>query len=336
MSLITKIFSQSPKISVIVPIYNVEKYLKDCLDSVCNQTFEDIEIICINDGSTDDSSNILNSYVKKDNRIKVINQSNKGLSAARNAGLNIAKGKYIYFCDSDDFMDLNSLNELYDLMENNSYDLIIFKAQSFADETHELTKIKYHEMPELTKLFGNKTFNPSDLYDKFLKLDATVYTKFFKRKLIGNIHFKEGLIFEDNLFLIEYLFNCHEIYFYDKYLYHRCFRQTSILNSNFEKHMDSLEVFKIIEDMIKENGYYYELKEIVFNTKYEMLEYRINLFNKEYSRIYFDRIKLDLLDKKEEYEKCLDLSKIDPKSKLIYENFLKSDSYEEFKENMKK
>ena len=94
-----------PKISVIVPIFNVEKYLKECLESIINQTFKDIEIICINDGSTDNSLDILNQYAEKDNRIKVITQSNQGLSAARNTGIKYANGEYISFIDSDDYID---------------------------------------------------------------------------------------------------------------------------------------------------------------------------------------------------------------------------------------
>ena len=92
-----------PKISVIVPVYNVEKYLRECLDSIVNQTLQDIEIICINDGSTDGSAVILEEYAAKDKRIKILNQENKGAGEARNAGINSAQGKYLAFIDGDDF-----------------------------------------------------------------------------------------------------------------------------------------------------------------------------------------------------------------------------------------
>ena len=95
-------------LSVIVPVYNTEKYLRECLDSIINQTFRDIEIICVNDGSTDKSLEILKEYALKDNRIKVITQGNKGQSVARNIGLNNASGKYITFIDSDDYLDFNT------------------------------------------------------------------------------------------------------------------------------------------------------------------------------------------------------------------------------------
>ena len=97
-----------PKLSIIVPIYNSEKYLKECLDSLVNQTFKDIEIICVNDGSTDGSLNIIKHFAQNDSRIKIINQENKGQSAARNAGLKIARSEWVTFIDSDDYIDLNT------------------------------------------------------------------------------------------------------------------------------------------------------------------------------------------------------------------------------------
>ena len=94
-----------PKVSVIIPVYNVEKYLRQCLDSVVNQTLKDIEIICIDDGSTDNSLNILKEYAQKDNRIKIISKKNGGLSSARNAGLKFATGEFVGFVDSDDYIE---------------------------------------------------------------------------------------------------------------------------------------------------------------------------------------------------------------------------------------
>lgn len=104
-----------PTISVIVPVYNVENYLKECLDSICNQSFRDIEIICVNDGSEDNSLNILKEYKRLDSRISIISKENGGLASARNVGLNQAKGKYVYFIDSDDYLNQNALKECYEL-----------------------------------------------------------------------------------------------------------------------------------------------------------------------------------------------------------------------------
>ena len=101
------------KVSIIVPVYNVEKYLERCLDSLINQTLTNIEIVCINDGSTDNSGKILDDYAAKDNRIKVIHQNNAGQAVARNNGLKIANGNYINFVDSDDWVDLDFIEKLY-------------------------------------------------------------------------------------------------------------------------------------------------------------------------------------------------------------------------------
>ena len=94
-----------PRVSVIIAVYNVENFLEECLNSVINQTFDDIEIICVNDGSTDSSAEILDRFAQKDSRIKIITQPNGGLSKARNAGLKIASGKFVYFLDSDDYIE---------------------------------------------------------------------------------------------------------------------------------------------------------------------------------------------------------------------------------------
>ena len=112
-----------PKVSIIVPVYNVEKYLSKCLDSIVNQTLKDIEIICINDGSVDNSQSVLEAYAKKDTRIKVINQENLGLSCARNKGIDIAQGEYIGFVDSDDWIDLEFYEELYNNAINTQSDI---------------------------------------------------------------------------------------------------------------------------------------------------------------------------------------------------------------------
>lgn len=113
-----------PKVSVIIPVYNVEKYLADCLDSVVNQTLEEVEIICVNDGSTDSSESILKQYSCAYNNITVIKQENQGLSCARNAGILHARGEYIYFLDSDDRITANAMEEMYNLAHKDELDVL--------------------------------------------------------------------------------------------------------------------------------------------------------------------------------------------------------------------
>ena len=115
------------EISVIVPVYNVSEYLAQCMDSIINQTFEDIEIICVNDGSTDDSLKILEEYSEKDERISIISQENQGQGVARNVGMNAARGNYIFFMDSDDFIKLNALELLHENAVSNNSDVVFYR-----------------------------------------------------------------------------------------------------------------------------------------------------------------------------------------------------------------
>ena len=141
-------------VSIIVPVYNVEKYLERCLDSLINQTLKDIEIILVDDGSTDDSGNICDKYAKKDKRIKVIHKENGGLSDARNIGLSIANGRYLQFVDSDDFIHKQMIEILYNTIINNNADISICDF----DKVYENTKIKYNTK-EISLNFTLDTLN---------------------------------------------------------------------------------------------------------------------------------------------------------------------------------
>lgn len=132
-----------PKISIIIPIYNVEKYINKCLDSLINQTLEELEFICINDGSTDNSLNILNNYVKNDSRFIVINQSNQGQGIARNNGIKIAKGEYIAFVDPDDWLENSTFEKVYNLAIENSANVVQFNYLEYNDISNTFKKIDF-------------------------------------------------------------------------------------------------------------------------------------------------------------------------------------------------
>ena len=134
------------KVSVIVPVYNVEKYLERCIESLINQTFDDIEIIALNNGSTDKSLDILNYYAHKDKRIRVINNKNIGVSKSRNIGIEEAKGEYIVFVDSDDWIDSNMIYILYDTISDNNCDLVMC---TYIREFSNHSKEKVFKLPEV-------------------------------------------------------------------------------------------------------------------------------------------------------------------------------------------
>lgn len=123
------------KVSVIIPVYNVEKYLEECLDSIINQTLKEIEIICIDDGSTDSSLNVLENYKKKDKRIIVLQQQNLGAGAARNKGLDLARGKYLSFLDADDFFELTMLEKAYNKCEMDNAEICVFRSMEFDNKS---------------------------------------------------------------------------------------------------------------------------------------------------------------------------------------------------------
>ena len=182
-------------ISVIVPVYNVEKYLKRCLDSIINQTYDKLEIICVNDGSTDNSLEILKGYKVKDSRIKIITQENQGLSEARNAGLKIASGEYISFIDSDDWIDGYYYESMIAKIYSSNADIVFASMKS----------MKGNEIVINT----NKKQIVNKFYQKVRLLhNGSVCDKVIKRELFvkNDISFIKGRYFEDNIVLLQLAF----------------------------------------------------------------------------------------------------------------------------------
>lgn len=182
-----------PEISVIIPVYNVEKYLKSCLDSVLNQTFTNYEIICINDGSTDTSLKILEAYRKKDARIHLISQKNQGLSAARNAGVAAACGTYVYFLDSDDTLHPQTFACLYDLMIRHEADMVVCQQKRVKQVPTVFESVDSHHVPVTV------TSNPLSLLGDKGRFHISVHAcvKLYKKSLIADRTFIPGIYFED-------------------------------------------------------------------------------------------------------------------------------------------
>lgn len=186
---------EKPKISIIIPCYNVAKYLKECLDSVVNQTLKDIEIICINDGSTDNTLNILEEYAKEDDRIRVFSQENKGVAVARNIGLEQVQGEYIMFADPDDYFIKNAFKIALNKIEDTNSDICIFN---------------HYELNE-NEITENKNFNVTNkTKENLVEYSIYVWDKIYRTKFIkrNNITFCEGLkTAEDVTFSLICLFN---------------------------------------------------------------------------------------------------------------------------------
>lgn len=191
------------KISVIIPVYNVEKYLKKCLDSVINQSFDALEIICVEDSSTDASAMILQEYAKKDKRIHIFHHEvNKGLSAARNTGMKLASGKYIFFLDSDDWLRVDALSALYACAEKNKTDIVYFNMRKVQDE-EESGVINTKPIAQYQEYQG--IYTGQELFTLFMenssfKMEA--WRQFFRREFLieNNLWFYEKILHEDTLF----------------------------------------------------------------------------------------------------------------------------------------
>ncbi|MBR1681278.1 glycosyltransferase [bacterium] len=215
------------KVSVVIPIYNAEKYLKQCLDSVQNQTLKEIQIICVNDGSTDNSLKIINEYAQNDERFVVISQENSGCGKAYNVGMALASGEYIGFVEPDDYIDKNMYEELYNIAKSNDLDFVKSDFYKFTgDDNLELVKLSKDDS------FYNRVINLQEEFEPFLFIINTwcgIYKKNFLQA--HNIKYNEtpGASFQDTGFWFQTFCYSNKAYFCDKVFYN--YRQDNVNSS---------------------------------------------------------------------------------------------------------
>ena len=245
-----------PKVSIIVPIYNMDQYLNRCLESIINQTYENIEIILINDGSKDNSLEICKNYAKKDNRIMIIDQKNSGVSSARNSGLDKATGEYLAFVDPDDWIDLNAIEKMVNFAETEKCDIAFFDYK-INDEIKKSEKVK-------------DKYNKENLSD-FVKLlisgevPGYLWRLLIKKEIINNYRFKLDLpMAEDLIFILEILKNVKSLSKSKEAVYNYFLTENSITRGS-DKYKRNLHNTFILNKYIKE--IYPEYKEIA-NTKH--------------------------------------------------------------------
>lgn len=194
-----------PKVSVIIPVYNTEKYLRQCLDSVINQTLTDIEIICVDDGSTDSSLEILREYEQKGSRIKVLQQENQYAGVARNRGLDIASGEYLLFLDSDDVFELDMFEKMFVFAHSNDLDVIICRSNNYIEETGEY-KDNHSTKTELAPI---GVFSSKDIASHIFQFcNGWAWDKLFKADLIKNNQLKFQALRQSNDTYFVYMALC--------------------------------------------------------------------------------------------------------------------------------
>ena len=204
-----------PEISVIVPVYNVEKYIADCIESILAQTFSDFELILIDDGSTDNSGKICNEYAEKDSRIKVLQQKNQGQAAARNYGVSVARGKWVHFVDGDDLIHPLVLQRLYSAIRYNNVKISMcgaVESENVPETFFEISEseFKFYEVNEnyLKEIFSNIPYRYWVVFGKLIDID-----------IVRRNPFTCGRVYEDNAVVFQWLYEAHEIVDTDEKLY---------------------------------------------------------------------------------------------------------------------
>lgn len=222
---------KNPLISVVIPVYNVEKYLCECLDSVINQTYSFLEIIIIDDGSTDSSGTICDNYMVADSRIRVVHQHNYGLGHARNVGMKEATGKYIIFLDSDDYWQLNTLEELLKEAEAHDVQVVVFSAQPFIDGVEEFEGLDYgHSVQNNVVKTGLDSLSCAVSHGEYYS-QACLRLYRFDYLIKNDFKFDEGIIHEDESFSFLAYINAERIECLGERYYKRRYRPGSIMMS---------------------------------------------------------------------------------------------------------
>jgi glycosyltransferase involved in cell wall biosynthesis len=235
-----------------VPVYNAEKYLKRCIDSLLCQTLQTIEILCVNDGSTDNTSAILDEYAQKDSRITVFNQENKGPGAARNTALDNAKGKYILFCDSDDTLEPDAAFECSEAIEKNNVDVVIFNSRFL-----EVDNIQSYRKNASGQYISRVLPKDAGILDRkkscIILCHLTVWGVFFRYDLINhyNLRFTDSNIFEDAPFLLSYLMIIKSGYALNKSLHTYHIHRGSLTDVKYSLLTNFISLLSLLRDTFK-------------------------------------------------------------------------------------
>ena len=316
-----------PEISVILPVFNSEEFIGKAIESVLAQTFEDFELIIVNDGSTDSSKDIIDSFI--DERIRIISQSNQGPGAARNNALKMAQGSYVMYLDSDDWFCPDALEVAYSEINKYDADFTFFKMINYDGERYY--ENDWFELKTL-QVFENKVFNPREtpgsIFDLSVGVCQKIYNRFFLERI--DARFPEGIFFEDMPFFYYVFLKAERISIVNRHLYVRRKHTSSITNVVDEKFFDTVPAGQELMRIFIENGWYDAYK-------YDLLAYKINGprfalrdMPLKYKSHMFDLIKNDYEAIKSTKYYVDFLDQLGPVKKKFFLDVLKSRDYEEF------
>lgn len=261
------------KVSIILPIYNVEKYLDRCMHSLLGQTLKDIEIIMVDDGSPDNCPQMCDEYAYKDSRIKVVHKRNGGLGYARNTGLAVATGEYIAFVDSDDFVDVKMYQSLYEKSQSENLDAIYCGFYEYFNEDamnsrQEVDKYTLFEDSECQQILRGM-LSPCGAKGRITKYEMSVWHSIYKKDIFttNNVEFcsEKELISEDIIFHIDFICHCKRIGFMPNKYYFYCLNETSLSKKYRRDRLDKVDALcEYIFMRVKRNGYTFPVNEVMF------------------------------------------------------------------------
>ena len=285
-----------PKVSILVPIYNMSKLLKKCLDSCINQTLRDIEIICLNDGSTDNSLDIVREYAKNDSRIVIIDKPNSGYGNSMNIGLKKATGEYIGIVESDDFVRLDMFEELYDKAKENNLDFIKADYTRFIGEgkTYE----EFYTALDIQNKYYNQVLNPQENLELF-ELVMSSWAGIYKREFIinNNILHNEtpGASFQDTGFWFQVFALAHRVMFLNKPFYMYKADNTTSSRRNKEKVFCIFEEYKFIENFLNKNNLRDKLIKVFNYRKFRTYMNDYIRIAPEFRKLFLERMREELV-----------------------------------------
>ena len=272
----------TPKVSVIIPVYNTEEYLRECMDSVINQTLKEIEIICVDDGSTDGSLSILKEYAKKDERITVITQENLHAGVARNAGLAVAKGEYVHFIDSDDWVDLDTYERLYKLILEKEAPILKFRSYTYDNKLKQIVNRYFTNMGAVKESYFERCLFFNNDYETLINVSDAPWSGIYLRNFLteNNILFDNLLCANDTSFFYRCLVNADKIYLStERFVYYRINNSKSLIGRRAYHFDCQIKQFFIIQKITEK--YSFEIIVAVRKHLIHALFYRYTNYIKE-------------------------------------------------------
>lgn len=310
-----------------MPVYNTELYLETAILSVLKQSYKDFELICIDDCSTDSSSEILEKYSNLDSRIKIFkNESNRGAAYCRNRGLEISKGEYIFFLDSDDWINFNTFEILENFSRINNLDILMFKFITYWDESNTFSIEPFYDMKfmdqYIDKIFNHTDIKPNLLFDIPGANCNKLYSKEFLIKI--NLKFPEGLMFEDTAVFFEYMLKAKRVSLINEYFYNRRRRKNSVMTTTGKKLLDIITIANDLVEVFFEDIENYNIyKNGLLNITFSMLKGKYNLINDEFKEEYLQKSSSLIQKLNDKYNIIYDIEDNLNKNNLEFYNKLK-------------